>query len=325
MVLTVCDVAATPGMTPPPDVNPPSQDSPLFGYIVARLIDSFDLPHVGFMKYYDWMITPDHDTGWPPFFIRRGLAWKTIVDEWPNSIRPELDAGRLCPLGLVTLASVDPRQLGQNHQVLAYGYDLDDALNLSLLIYDPNTSQAAADSVRIAFSLADPSNTTPISHNVGVGHPVRGLFRVPYRYNNPTGLQAPPPVTLAPTHAPTQPYAFAVRSVAEGELPARRLLVAVKPRRIKGNTPISMTVQATDAQTGKPVVGSVYIGDALVGTTGVPFAYTFFKTPAPAGRTRGRGASRAKSGGTRSANAAPASGHVIVPGYLPGYVEFNVS
>src|SRR5262249_52279513 len=159
------------------------EGSPLFKYIVARLIDSWDLPGRGFMKYYDWMVTPDQDTGWPPFFVRRGVAWKTIVEEWPNMIKPELDSGRLCPLGLVTSASFDPSQLGQNHQVLAYGYDLDDAQNLTLHIYDPNTPAAVADGVRIAFSLADPSHTSPISHNVGIGHGIRGLFRVPYRYH----------------------------------------------------------------------------------------------------------------------------------------------
>ena len=225
MVFTVRDVAETPGMSPPPDLVPPAEGSPLFSYIVARLIDSFDLPAAGFMKYYDWMITPDNDTGWPPFFVRRGLAWKTIVEEWPNSIRPELDAGRLCPLGLVTVASLDPTQLGQNHQVLAYGYDLDGA-NLSLLIYDPNTAQATSDSVRIAFSLADPSNRTPISHNVNIGNPVRGLFRVPYGYNNPTGLQAPPPVALAPAHR----MASGAQVTGVRELRARRLVVSVKPK-----------------------------------------------------------------------------------------------
>ena len=44
--------------------------SALFQYLAARLVDSFDLPHAGFMRYYEWMISPDHDMGWPPFFIQ---------------------------------------------------------------------------------------------------------------------------------------------------------------------------------------------------------------------------------------------------------------
>ena len=74
------------------------------------------------MKYYAWMASPDHDTG--PILVRRGLAWKTIMEEWPHRIRQSLDAGQLCVLGLVTVASVNPADLGRNHQVLAYGYDL---------------------------------------------------------------------------------------------------------------------------------------------------------------------------------------------------------
>lgn len=292
MVLTVCDVFATAGMAPLPDTDSPAQGSPLFRYIVARLIDSFDLPRAGFMKYYDWMVTADHDIGWPPFFIRRGLAWKTIVDEWPATIRPELDAGRLCPIGLVTIASPDPRQLGQNHQVLAYGYDLDDASNLSLCIYDPNTPRSAADGVRISFSLADPSRTTPIAHNVGIGHPIRGLFGTPYRYHDPGGLTAPAPLRIGPSHG----------LAAAGGLEARQLAVSVRPRRARVGVATRVTVRARDALSGAPVRASVEIGGVGVGTTGVPFAYTFF---AAGGRMR-------------------AGAHVLAPGFLPAYVELDL-
>ena len=84
-----------------------------------------------------------------------------------------------------------------------------------------------------------------------------------------------------------------------------RLDVVASPKRIKRGTPTSITVKATDAKTGKRVRGAVHIDGVPVGATGVPFAYTFFKAP------RGR--------------AAPAaSGYVLAPGYLPGYVEFGV-
>jgi hypothetical protein len=309
MVATVCDVFATPGMAPPPDTAPPAQGSPLFRYIVARLIDSFDLPNAGFMKYYDWMLTSDHDIGWPPFFIRHGLAWKTIVEEWPATIRPELDAGRLCPLGLVTTASPDPTQLGQNHQVLAYGYDLDDTSNLSLLIYDPNTPPGSADDVRIGFSLADPSHTTPISHNVGIGHPIRGLFRAPYRFHDPNGLTPPPPVSFGPARG----------LAAAGILAARQLRLRVEPARIRSGVPTLVTVYATDADSGEPVRAAVQIGGAAVGTSGTPFAYTFFAPPAAAGAAGGAKPGARKTGGRMRAGA-----HALAPGFLPAYVELDV-
>ncbi len=189
MVFVARDVFGTPGMAPIEDTQPPAPDTPLFHYIVDRLIDSFDLPHAGFLRYFEWMITPDGDTGWAPFFIRPGVAWKTIHDEWPK-IRAELDAGRLCPLGLVTTKSRSPAKLGENHQVLAYGYDLDDA-SLSVAVYDPNTTTAAADAVRLTLSLANPTHRTPIGHNVAIANPVRGFFRVPYEYRDPSLLATP--------------------------------------------------------------------------------------------------------------------------------------
>jgi hypothetical protein len=190
MVFTVRDVFGTPGMAPVADVTQPAAGSPLFRYIVDRLIASFDIPHLGFMKYYEWMLTPDGDAAWPPLITRRGVAWKTIVEEWPARIQPDLDAGRLCSLGLVTVASPNPGELGRNHQVMAYGYDLDGAGNLTLHVYDPNTAPEAADTVTISLSLLAPEHATPIRHNVGIGSPIRGFFRTDYSYTNPTGLLA---------------------------------------------------------------------------------------------------------------------------------------
>lgn len=192
MAFTVRDVFETKGMKPLPDTTPPGlqpdPDTPLFKYLADRLVDSFDLPHAGFMKYYAWMTTPDGDTG--PILLRRGVAWKTIMEEWPHRIRPRLDAGELCVLGLVTTASVNPADLGRNHQVLAYGYELDNSNGLTLLICDPNTSSAQADGVQISLSLANPTKKTPIKHNVGISEPIRGFFAVDYVYRDPSALAA---------------------------------------------------------------------------------------------------------------------------------------
>ena len=190
MVFTVRDVFQTLGLAPVADVAQPAPGSPLYRYIVDRLIASFDIPHLGFMEYYEWMLMPDGDSAWPPLITRRGVAWKTIVEEWPARIQPELDAGRLCCVGLVTVASPNPADLGRNHQVMAYGYDLDGAGNLALHVYDPNTAPAQADDVTISLSLLDPEHATPIRHNVGIGGPIRGFFRTDYSYADPTGLLA---------------------------------------------------------------------------------------------------------------------------------------
>jgi hypothetical protein len=184
MVFTVLDVF-TAGLPPLPD-SQPAAGSPLFDYIVKRLFDSWDLPS-GVLTYYQWMMLPDEDTGvWVA--TMRGVGWRTIVDEWPG-IRADLDAGHPSPLGLVTVRSTDPNELGKNHQVLAYGYDLQGD-QLSIKVYDPNTDLGGADDVRISLSVAHPAGKTVIAHNVGISHSIRGFFRVPYHPADPSALQS---------------------------------------------------------------------------------------------------------------------------------------
>ena len=59
-----------------------------------------------------------------------------VHDEWPV-IKARLDGGTLVMIGLVKVVAADPRQLNHNHQVIAYGYDLQGSA-LKLLILDPN-------------------------------------------------------------------------------------------------------------------------------------------------------------------------------------------
>ncbi|HZC73897.1 MAG TPA: hypothetical protein VE442_24630 [Jatrophihabitans sp.] len=181
MVYTVMDVFHT-GMPPITDTVNPAAGTPLFRYLVDRLLDSFDVP-AGVLKYFEWMNTPDHDTGLL-FLTRRGIAWHTIKEEW-TKIKADIDTGRLSSLGLVTVQSTDPRALGHNHQVLAYAYDIDDANRLTLYLYDPNTRTSAADSVRLSLNLSQPTRTTAITHNVNIARPIRGFFRTHYTFTNP--------------------------------------------------------------------------------------------------------------------------------------------
>jgi len=184
MVFTVLDVFTA---QRPPLVDPePPAGSPLFTYIVQRLMDSWDLP-TGVLTYYQWMNLPDADTGvWVATL--HGVGWHTITEEWPL-IRAQLDGGHLAPLGLVTVSSADPSLLGKNHQVLAYGYQLD-GTQLTIKVYDPNTDPSSGDGVTISLSLANPGGTTPITHNVGISEGIRGFFHVPYTPANPSALGA---------------------------------------------------------------------------------------------------------------------------------------
>jgi Ig-like domain-containing protein len=194
MVYTVMDVFQA-GLPPVPDTTNPAQGSPPFNYLVSRLFASFDIPG-GVLKYYDWMNTPDHDTGiW--FAIRRGVSWHTIMEEWPR-IKADIDSGMLSPLALVTVYTTDPTMMGHNHQVAAYAYEVDDANRLTLHLYDPNTAPPGADDVQLSIDLSNPTHTSPITHNVNMSEPVRGFFRATYVAADPTTLE---PTTPLPSNA----------------------------------------------------------------------------------------------------------------------------
>ena len=118
------------------------------------------------------MAAPDRSTG---LLWRRGIGEMTVADQLPT-IRATLDAGHPCPLGLVTVSGVDPRNLGANHVVLAYGYRLEDSGELTLRVYDPNSP--GRDDIELSVNISTPAAGLPIRHNLGVAHPVRGIFAV---------------------------------------------------------------------------------------------------------------------------------------------------
>jgi hypothetical protein len=166
------------GLLPPADTTPPAGGTPLFSYLVRRLIDSYQLP-AGPATYLALMnpLLPDGDARLGPVTVH-GRASRMINREWP-AIRAELDAGRLCPLGLVMVTSANPADLGQNHQVLAYGYDLQGTA-LRLAVYDPN--RAGDDTVTIALDLRHPDQPTSVTMTPDAS--VAGLtcfFRVEYQ------------------------------------------------------------------------------------------------------------------------------------------------
>jgi hypothetical protein len=162
-----------------PPASRPAQGDALYGYLVRRLVDSWHVP-AGVAQYYQWMNLPDGDTGFDALgqrvVINRGLAWRTIQTQWPQ-IAADLDHGTPSALGVVTVASASPADLGYNHQVLAYGYEAS-VSQVTVLVYDPNSGQN--DGIYIRFDPRAPANPTVFEHNVAIAHPVRGFFRTAY-------------------------------------------------------------------------------------------------------------------------------------------------
>jgi hypothetical protein len=169
------------GRPPPPDAAPP-KSGPLFDYLVDRLLDSFNLPF-GPGRYLELMnpVLPDGEPilrwlGMGP----HGRAWRMLQQEWPR-IRGDLDAGRPSPLGLVMAKSLDPFDLKLNHQVLAYGYEIEGD-RLKLRLYDPN--QPRRDDVVLSLSIANPRTSAGVLLSP-TGRPVYSFFRVDYRPSTP--------------------------------------------------------------------------------------------------------------------------------------------
>lgn len=287
MVFTVRDLFEN-GLPAPTSGTPPD-GSTLFNYIVGRLFDSFNLPG-GVAKYYDWMTTPDHDTGfWP--LIRHGVVWHTIMEEWPR-IQADIDSGHPSPLGLLTVYDFNPGDMGHNHQVLAYAYKVDAGNNLTLSLYDPNTG--ASDGCQLSMFLGNPSHSTPINHNVNIGFPIRGFFRVDYSMHNASVL-APPLGTL---------------------------VVTCSPHPVKENVMQSVTVQAKDSRTGAAVTGTITINGAYVGNTGQPFTH-IFKGTLTKRRLPNTGSGKPGPGDLGTFVVYP-TGQVQAAGYAPATIDFGL-
>ena len=102
-----------------------------------------------------------------------------INEEWPK-VRSDLDAGTLSPLGLVKVKSLNPMDLGQDHQVLAYAYDVAGG-RLTLRIYDPNWPNR--DDVTLSLPVTDPNRPAAVTY--APASPVYSFFRVTYARATP--------------------------------------------------------------------------------------------------------------------------------------------
>ncbi len=163
---------------PPATTTNPAGDTPAFNYIVKRLFDSFNIP-VTVAQYFEWMNLPTHDTEFGP----SGTSHLTIEDEMPK-LRATIDSGHPCPLALVCIHSANPMDMGQNHQVLAYGYE-DQGSMTTVWVYDSNHPDD--DGVTITFDHTNPTHTTTFNYSTN-DHTVLGFFTVPYTASDPSSV-----------------------------------------------------------------------------------------------------------------------------------------
>jgi hypothetical protein len=159
MVYVARDLFESRALPPTQTVAPSTTSDPVYQFTVGRFFDTFTPGAV--TTYYGLMdpALPDHETelsliGLAP----HGRAWVMINDAWPK-IKADIDAGHPSPIGLVLIKSLNPVDLGQNHVVLVFGYDLI-GTDLTMHIYDPNRPDRNDRTIHL--SIADPTHTTAV-------------------------------------------------------------------------------------------------------------------------------------------------------------------
>lgn len=171
------NVLMIPQFAPSTATGTPAGGSPLFEYFVRRQVDSFNI-NLGLaadgLKWLIWPLLPTHDTQTSWLTGVHGLSYLMVKDEVPK-ILADLNNGFPCILGLV-----EP-SVGVGHQVVAWGFTLDDSSNLTLFVYDPN--QPEVDDATIELNIGQSYHTIPITAtsitNI-LGTTIIGIFHQSY-------------------------------------------------------------------------------------------------------------------------------------------------
>ncbi len=111
----------------PADTGVPPDGSPLADYIMRRHYYSLSIPAI--LNVFLWTVLPDRST-----FFARGVHERTVYEELPR-LRQAIDQGR--PVPLILIHARDLANIGLNHQVVAYGYDVE-AGGMKIYLYDCN-------------------------------------------------------------------------------------------------------------------------------------------------------------------------------------------
>jgi len=153
----------------------------LVAHIMDRLVASFNGPETK-ARWIGLTESLDHDTA-----IRGWGVFHQTVEEC-QAITDDIDAGRLCPIGLVLKESFNPVDVFYNHVELVWGYTREGDI-LQLCVYDCNLP--ARDDI---FIKLDVSSTTPAkvittngTDNIdGASGRTRGFFRLSYTHADPS-------------------------------------------------------------------------------------------------------------------------------------------
>lgn len=158
------------GIPVPTDTEPPSGDgNPMFEFLVTRLIDTFDLPHLpATLLTVMNPAYPDHDGGLRNKLGADGRARLMARVEFAK-VRAMIDDGKPAPICIVKATSTNPASLGENHQVLVYGYQVDGS-QATFWIYDPNNP--GRDDAGFVFDIGHTDRTIEVAVSIGDLSPI---------------------------------------------------------------------------------------------------------------------------------------------------------
>lgn len=124
-----------------PNGSTPPENSALYKYIYDRLMDSFK---ANGSKFVSWTEKLDHST----WVWGKGVPELTKTEELPTLFQ-RIQSGQPVVLGLISATGIS--EIGNNHQVVAYGYELNEVNgDVIVYIYDNN----------------NPNNVTTLKSNI---------------------------------------------------------------------------------------------------------------------------------------------------------------
>jgi hypothetical protein len=171
---------------PPPSGGDAPGSGPLFDYVAKRMLDSFALADVPApaIVYLHWMSprVPDSESLWTRLRLLPPSREREMIETQLPKVQADLDGGTLSTLALIAVKSLDPFQLGQNHAVLAYGYE-HSADEVDIAIYDPN--HPGRDDLRLKLYLGDDATRPRIAYSE---MPVVCFVRQSYHFSDPTPI-----------------------------------------------------------------------------------------------------------------------------------------
>ena len=168
------------GMELPKIKDIPEQGSLLYEYLAERQFASWGRMNLMVFKYIRWMAYSDE------------RAQAETLESW-LSLRYKLAGGRFAVIGLIYKDFRESVRVWDNHQVLAYGYEVMSDGTIRILLYDPN--YPGDDSIALVIT----PTTLKNGHRGMQGaqyrgdqriHEVHAFLNVPYRPKTPPPFES---------------------------------------------------------------------------------------------------------------------------------------